>query len=79
VGGQSFLYEFNIGTGGSTSTFVGNVMIQGLTLVQLTTGAASGSVVSIITRSDGTLQSLVGSPSTGLPSLRRTSWRELVD
>jgi type IV pilus assembly protein PilY1 len=79
VGGQSFLYEFNIGTGGSTSTFVGNVMIQGLTLVQLTTGAASGSVVSIITRSDGTLQSLVGSPSTGAASLRRTSWRELVD
>jgi type IV pilus assembly protein PilY1 len=79
VGGQSFLYEFNIGTGGSTSTYVGSVMIQGLTLVQLTTGAASGSVVSIITRSDGTLQSLVGSPSTTTNTLRRTSWRELVD
>lgn len=79
VGGQSFLYEFNIGTGGSTSTFVGSVMIQGLTLVQLTTDAASGSVVSIITRSDGTLQSLVGSPSASANNLRRTSWRELVD
>jgi type IV pilus assembly protein PilY1 len=79
VGGQSFLYEFNIGTGGSTSTYVGNVMIQGLTLVQLTTGSASGSVVSIITRSDGTLQSLVGSPSTTTNTLKRTSWRELVD
>ncbi|MCC2675758.1 MAG: pilus assembly protein PilY, partial [Ramlibacter sp.] len=79
VGGQSFLYEFNIGTGGSTSTYVGSVMIQGLTLVQLTTGAASGSVVSIITRSDGTLQSLVGSPGSTTNTLRRTSWRELVD
>ncbi|MCC2632808.1 MAG: pilus assembly protein PilY [Ramlibacter sp.] len=79
VGGQSFLYEFNIGTGGSTSTYVGNVMIQGLTLVQLTTGSAAGSVVSIITRSDGTLQSLVGSPTTSTNTLKRTSWRELVD
>jgi type IV pilus assembly protein PilY1 len=79
VGGQSFLYEFNIANGSSTSTYVGNVMIQGLTLVQLTEGAAAGSVVSIITRSDGTLQSLVGSPSASTLNLRRTSWRELVD
>jgi hypothetical protein len=54
-------------------------MIQGLTLVQLTTGAATGSVVTIITRSDGTLQSLVGSPTSTTNSLRRTSWRELVE
>lgn len=79
VGGQSFLYEFNIASGASTSSYVGNVMIQGLTLVQLTEGAAAGSVVSIITRSDGTLQSIVGSPSTSTMNLRRTSWRELVD
>lgn len=79
VGGQSFLYEFNIASGSSTSTYVGNVMIQGLTLVQLTEGAAAGSVVSIITRSDGTLQSIVGSPSTTTMNLKRTSWRELVD
>ncbi|MDB5857461.1 MAG: pilus assembly protein PilY, partial [Ramlibacter sp.] len=79
VGGQSFLYQFNIGTGASTSSYVGNVMIQGLTLVQLTTGAATGSVVTIITRSDGTLQSLVGSPTSSTNNLRRTSWRELVE
>jgi type IV pilus assembly protein PilY1 len=79
VGGQSFLYEFNIGTGASTSTFVGNVMIQGLTVVQLTTGASSGSLVSILTKSDGTLWPFVGSPSSGTPVLKRTSWRELVD
>lgn len=79
VGGQSFLYQFDIGTGTSVANYVGNVMIQGLTLVQLTTGAAAGSVVTIITRSDGTLQSIVGSPSTATNSLRRTSWRELVE
>ncbi|MEJ5988387.1 PilC/PilY family type IV pilus protein [Ramlibacter sp. PS3R-8] len=79
VGGQSFLYEFSIGSGASSSTYIGNVMIQGLTLVQLTTGDNPGSVVSIITRSDGTLQSLVGTSSGGSPVLRRTSWRELVD
>lgn len=79
VGGQSFLYQFDIGTGTSTSNYVGNVMIQGLTLVQLTTGAAAGSVVTIITRSDGTLQSVVGSPTTSTSTLRRTSWRELVE
>jgi type IV pilus assembly protein PilY1 len=79
VGGQSFLYQFNIASGTSTSSYVGNVMIQGLTLVQLTTGAASGSVVSILTRSDGTLQSLVGAPTSTSANLRRTSWRELAD
>jgi type IV pilus assembly protein PilY1 len=79
VGGKSFLYQFNIATGVSVSNYVGTVMIQGLTLVQLTTGAASGSVVSIITRSDGTLQSIVGSPSSASTNLRRTSWRELVE
>jgi len=79
VGGDSFLYQFNIASGTSTSNYVGNVMIQGLTLVQLTTGAASGSVVSILTRSDGSLQSLVGAPTSTSANLRRTSWRELAD
>jgi type IV pilus assembly protein PilY1 len=79
VGGNSFLYQFNIGTGVSTSTYVGNVLIQGLTLVQLTTGAAAGSIVTIVTRSDGTLQTQVTAPPPPTPSLRRTSWRELVE
>jgi type IV pilus assembly protein PilY1 len=79
VGGSSFLYQYNIATGASTATYVGSVMIQGLTLVQLTQGAAAGSVVTIITRSDGTLQAQVGSPSSSSANLRRTSWRELVE
>jgi hypothetical protein len=79
VGGDSFLCQFNIARGSSTSNYVGNVLIQGLTLVQLTTGAADGSVVTIITRSDGTVQTLVGSPGAATINLRRTSWRELVE
>jgi type IV pilus assembly protein PilY1 len=79
VGGQSFLYDFNIATGASTATYVGNVMIQGLTQVQLIDGPSAGSVVTIITRSDGTLQSVPGTAGSSTPKLRRTSWRELVE
>lgn len=80
VGGESFLYEFNFATGAFRATFVGDVLVQGLTLVQLTEPSAStGSIVTIITRSDGDLQSIVGAPSNSMSTLRRTSWRELVD
>lgn len=79
VGGDSFLYKFDITTGQSTGVYVGNVLIQGLTLVQLTKGSSPGSIVTIITRSDGTLQTEVGQPPAVIGALRRTSWRELVD
>lgn len=79
VGGESFLYQFDIATGSSTTTYVGSVLVQGLTVVQLVTGAAAGSIVTIITRSDGTLQTEVGTPPATGGVLRRTSWRELVD
>ncbi|WP_427911745.1 PilC/PilY family type IV pilus protein [Ramlibacter sp. MMS24-I3-19] len=90
VGGESFLYRFNITTGGSTlgaavngsaaiGTYVGNVLIQGLTTVQLKAGTQSSSIVTITTRSDATLQTDVTAAPTSSASLRRTSWRELVD
>lgn len=79
VGGDSFLYQFNLGTGASTANYVGNVLVQGLTIVQLTKGSSAGSIVTIITRSDGSLQTDVGAPPTVAGSLRRTSWRELVE
>lgn len=90
VGGDSFLYQFDIsnglsaGNGGTTTsrpaaTYVGSVLVQGLTVVQLTTGAAAGSVETIITKSDGKLQTDVGTPPITGFNLRRTSWRELVD
>ncbi|HYE39163.1 MAG TPA: hypothetical protein VEB23_04480, partial [Ramlibacter sp.] len=79
VGGDSFLYQFNILTGQATSVYVGNVLLQGLTLVQLTKGSAAGSIETIITRSDGKLQKEIGDPPAVTGSLRRTSWREIVE
>ena len=87
VGGSSFLYKFDIATGSKVSgetdigTYVGNVLIEGLTTVQLGTASSSapGSIVTILTRSDATLQTDVGAPPTMGNALRRTSWRELAE
>jgi type IV pilus assembly protein PilY1 len=79
VGGNSFLYQFNILTGKASAVYVGNVLLQGLTLVQLVKGASAGSIETIITRSDGKLQKEIGDPPEVIGTLRRTSWREIVD
>jgi type IV pilus assembly protein PilY1 len=79
VGGESFLYRFDITTVGADNavvgTYVGNVLIQGLTTVQL----ADGTIVTITTRSDATLQPDPTPPSLNPANLRRSSWRELAD
>ncbi|MEJ8835739.1 PilC/PilY family type IV pilus protein [Ramlibacter sp. AN1133] len=75
AGGKSFLYKFNIATGSSTSNYVGDVMIQGVTVVQLTSGAVEG----IVTESTGDLTTFPGDPESAAANLRRTSWRELLD
>lgn len=78
-GGESFLYEFNFTTGFSTTTYLGAVLVQGLTMVQLPDGDQKDSIVTIITRSDGTVDEKVTNPGTSGGTLRRSSWRELVD
>lgn len=85
-GGSSFLYKFDITTGSTAAgetnvgTFLGNVLVEGLTTVQLGSSESSpGSIVTIITRSDATLETSSSSPSSSSGALRRTSWRELVD
>lgn len=79
VGGESFLYRLDITSIGSdgtvVGTYVGNVLIQGLTNVQL----ADGSVVTITTRSDASLQTNSLPPTPNPANLKRTSWRELID
>ena len=81
AGGSSFKYSYDVATGGSTTSndlvgiSVGDVLIQGLTNVQL----ADGSIVTIITRSDATLDTDITEAKTNPDNLRRTSWRELVD
>ncbi len=86
VGGASFFYGFDVATGAAASgtasvgAYVGNVLIQGLTSVQLTnSNGTPGSIVTIITRSDATLQTQLSSTPASSANLRRTSWRELVD
>lgn len=88
VGGSSYLYKLDIGTGAAVSNAangavgvpVGNVLVQGLTSVRLVgTGNGDGSIVTIITRSDGTLQTVIDPPPPVAGTLKRTSWRELVD
>jgi type IV pilus assembly protein PilY1 len=87
IGGSSFLYQFDISTGGvatgqnNLATYVGDVLIQGITTVQLagSDSSGSGSIVTILTRSDGTLETEVQSTPSSANNLRRTSWRELVN
>ncbi|WP_411879004.1 pilus assembly protein [Polaromonas sp. YR568] len=86
VGGESFLYKFDVTTGAAASgtasvgSYVGNVLIQGLTSVQLTNSDGSqGSTENILTTSDGQLKTDINSTPAAAANLRRTSWRELVD
>jgi type IV pilus assembly protein PilY1 len=86
IGGSSFLYKFDITTGSTAAgestvgTFLGSVLVEGLTTVQLgSTANSPGSIVTIVTRSDATLQTSSSSPTGSGGSLRRSSWRELVD
>ena len=81
VGGTSWLYKLDIAKGsaiaGSTESAVavslGNVLIMGMTNVQLTTGYVS----TIVTRSDGTLDTVGGAQPSTTGERRRTSWRML--
>ena len=79
VGGDSFLYRFDILTGKVRANYVGNVLLMGVTTVQLTTGANASSMETIVTTSKGELKPFVEPPSIGGGTLKRTSWRELVD
>jgi type IV pilus assembly protein PilY1 len=83
AGGQSWLYNFDIGSGSAISNAtdaavgisLGNVLAVGQTVVQLPNGAT----VTITTRSDATLSTTELPPAPPTGTLKRTSWRELVD
>jgi type IV pilus assembly protein PilY1 len=100
IGGSSFLYRFDITTGStaagesSAGTFQGNLLVEGVTIVQPGTdsspaggggagggggGGGAGCIATIVTRSDGTVDSSCKAPAGAAGSLRRSSWRELVD
>lgn len=79
VGGRSFLYQFNILTGSSTAEYLSSVLVQGIHLGQSGGTADAGTVVAYITRSDGSIERRQGAPLGVFGTLRRTSWRELLD
>lgn len=85
IGGSSFLYKFDIATGSiaagdnTVATFTGDVLIQGITTVQLAGSGSSGSIVTILTKSDGTLETKTEATPSSSTNLHRTSWRELID
>jgi type IV pilus assembly protein PilY1 len=81
VGGTSWLYKLDIATGSALSTSpdsalavsLGNILVMGMTNVQLTTK----NVATVVTRSDGTLDTVVGAQPNKMGTKRRTSWRVL--
>ena len=85
VGGTSMLYKLDIGTGSALSNStdhaaavsLGNVLVMGMTTVQLGGGTGTGNVSTIVSRSDGTLSTVTGAQAGGHGALRRTSWRVL--
>ena len=77
VGGTSWLYKLDIGTGKAGAVSLGNVLVMGMATVQLGGNDGAGSVVTIVTRSDGTLQTVTGAQPTIAGVLRRSSWRVL--
>ncbi|MDR6890694.1 MULTISPECIES: pilus assembly protein [Variovorax] len=78
VGGSSFLYRFDILTGSGTASFRGDVLIQGLSVIQLTDGPNKGGIAPMSTGSDGSVRPENENPPTFGVGLKRASWRELV-
>ncbi|MFZ2651483.1 MAG: PilC/PilY family type IV pilus protein [Burkholderiaceae bacterium] len=90
IGGESFLYRFDIGTGSSSpsssstvATWLGNTMVVGLTYVTLQkAGAAAGTgdTVTITVDNSGNVgTSKVPDPASSAGATKRTSWREIVN
>ncbi|TFZ08727.1 PilC/PilY family type IV pilus protein [Ramlibacter humi] len=79
VGGESFIYRLNTGdakaTTGVAGKYVGNVLIQGLTTVQLT----NGSITTLTTTSKSEILTENQTAPVDPANLRRSSWRELTD
>ncbi len=76
-GGTSWLYFLDVGTGKPLKSYYSSVMTVGVT-VFLTSG---GTVGAQAVKSDKTITPYMGAENTGAPAgtLRRTSWRELVN
>ncbi|MEJ6006405.1 PilC/PilY family type IV pilus protein [Paucibacter sp. AS339] len=78
-GGYSWLYFFDIATGGNTgslvATKISNAMVVGLSPFLL----ANGKSGVIVNRTDGIEKQPVPTPAPSSTGAKRTAWRELVD
>lgn len=78
AGGSSFVYKFALKSGAGIARYQGDVLVQGLSLVQITSGNRKGSVSTISRRSDGTNDNF-DDLFTGPPrQLKRSAWRALA-
>ena len=82
AGGQSWLYRFDVSTGravptasGVVGTSMGQALIVGMTVVQLT----SGQTVTITSLSDTRKTTSNNPPPPASGTVKRTSWRELAN
>ena len=62
-----------------TASYGGEVLIQGLSVIQLTDGPNKGGVAPGSTRSDGSVKVDNENPPAFGVGLKRASWRELVN
>jgi type IV pilus assembly protein PilY1 len=76
-GGTSWLYFLELGSGKPLLTYANSTLVAGITTIQTTTGK----LVTLVQGVDGKNTAKTGAdPSQLQPStLRRTSWRELMN
>lgn len=74
-GGTAYMYELGLESGSGSSTWGVDSLILGLTTLR----RQDGSLDRLMTRADGRLETMPGTPTTAMANLRRVSWREIVD
>jgi len=76
-GGTGWLYYLDVGSGKPLLSYASTTLIAGITPII----TSSGKLVTLVQKTDGTNESTPGAPVTNVPpgSLRRTSWRELMN
>lgn len=76
-GGTSWLYYLDVGSGKPLLTYSGSTLTAGITTIV----SSSGKLVTLVQQVDGKNTSRQGADPTNMPAgtLRRTSWRELMN
>ncbi|HEY8878142.1 MAG TPA: PilC/PilY family type IV pilus protein [Roseateles sp.] len=76
-GGTGWLYYLDIGSGTPLKAYASSTLVAGITSIV----SSTGKLVTLVQKTDGTNEPVSGPPLTGSTpgSLRRTSWRELMN